>query len=475
LRAYRWPLLIGAVVLLVAAVLLFNPIAAGLTRVIAWAEVHAGLAMPLFLIAYVVTSLLVLPAAVLTLAAGFLFGLPLGVLLVAVGALSGAVTSFLLGRAVLRGLLQRRFAGSPRLLALDHATHHEGFLIVLLARLSPLIPFNLLSYIMSLTAVRLGDYVGGTLLGMLPITVLYVYLGTLARNLSQVTSGELALGPASWALFAVGLVATVALTVLITRRATSALRAHLRREAEALAREAERPPAVELSVVIPVLDDDAALKRLLDGLRADPAHSIEIVVVSGSPEPDTRALCDRYGCVYLETEPNRGHQLHVGACQARGEVLWFLHADAAPAPESIALIHEKLEKGAESGCFRFDFQGNQDWRGRLLARLINLRVALGGIPYGDQGLFVTREAYFDCGGFLRQPLFEEVGLIRGLRARGTFELLTLPIGVATRRWERDGWWRRSWMNRWLAFRYMCGVPAADLARRYQDAMRRGGP
>ena len=108
------------------------------------------------------------------------------------------------------------------------------------------------------------------------------------------------------------------------------------------------------------------------------------------------------------------------------------------------------------------------WWKALLERLINLRTRIGGIPYGDQGIFVRREAYFEAGGFTHQPLFEEVVLVRTLRRRGHFLALALPIGVAARRWERDGWWHRSLANRALAIRYLLGVPAERLAEHYQQ-------
>jgi hypothetical protein len=101
---------------------------------------------------------------------------------------------------------------------------------------------------------------------------------------------------------------------------------------------------------------------------------------------------------------------------------------------------------------------------------VRLRVRLGGIPYGDQGLFMRRAAYAACGGFPHQPLFEEVELVRQLRRHGRFEVLEEPLRVSTRRWDRDGWWRRSLLNRWLALCYMAGVPAERLARGYHEGV-----
>jgi hypothetical protein len=106
------------------------------------------------------------------------------------------------------------------------------------------------------------------------------------------------------------------------------------------------------------------------------------------------------------------------------------------------------------------------WNKRVLARLINWRTRYG-VPYGDQGLFVARADYDAVGGFADTPLFEEVPLVRGLRRRGAFVPVAASIGVSPRRWERDGWLRRSVGNRLLALAYSLGVSPRRLARRYQ--------
>ena len=113
----------------------------------------------------------------------------------------------------------------------------------------------------------------------------------------------------------------------------------------------------------------------------------------------------------------------------------------------------------------FRFAGAPDWRKRALAALINARARVG-VPYGDQGLFATRAAYEAAGGFADAPLFEEVPLVRGLRRQGRFVALGESIGVSPRRWERDGWLRRTLANRALALAYMAGAAPERLARRY---------
>ena len=226
-----------------------------------------------------------------------------------------------------------------------------------------------------------------------------------------------------------------------------------------------------IAVVIPVLGDQAELARLLRLVRSQQPK--EIVVVSGCADAGAAALCREQGCTYLETAANRGAQLDEGARAATTPVpvLWFLHADAVPPADALQAIEAALQTGAESGCFRFAFQGPATWYKRLLESFVSLRVRCGGMVYGDQGLFVRRDAYIECGGFAPQPLFEEARLVRCLRARGTFVLLPQALGVATRRWERDGWWRRTLHNRWLAFRFMLGARPEALAASYRRLLR----
>lgn len=225
-----------------------------------------------------------------------------------------------------------------------------------------------------------------------------------------------------------------------------------------------------IAIVIPVLDDSDALRVLARRIRGWKTQPTEVVVVSVKPEPELRSLCSEYEYIYIESVANRGLQLDQGARATRGEVLWFLHADAEPHNESLLTISNAITDGAEGGYFRFEFAGRPLWWKRLLQQLIQWRTRLGGIPYGDQGLFVHRDAYSEAGGFNHQPLFEEVALIKNLRARGHFLPLALPIGVAPRRWERDGWCRRSLMNRSLAVRYILGSPAEQLAARYDGTV-----
>ena len=220
-----------------------------------------------------------------------------------------------------------------------------------------------------------------------------------------------------------------------------------------------------IAVVIPVLRDAAELDRLLARLAV--LRPEQVIVVSGSADAAVAASCRRRACDHVLSMPSRGVQLDAGARCARSAVLWFLHADAEVPDDALALIAAAVGSGAESGCFRFAFQGPPAWYKSALAQLVALRIRCGGMVYGDQGIFARRDVYAEVGGFAAAPLFEEVRLVRRLRARRTFRVLDRSLAVATRRWERDGWLKRSLANRWLALRFALGSPPETLAARYR--------
>src|SRR5690606_27437475 len=225
------PLILAGTLLLLLTLVALSPVAQWLAAGVTWIQSHPGAAELTFVAAYIVAAVLIVPGSILTLAAGSDFGLPVGIALVSAGSALGAAAAFLVGRFFARDWVAHRVAKLPRFRALDSATHHEGFLIVLLARLSPLFPFNLLNYGLGLTAVKFRDYFLATWIGMLPATVMYVYVGTLAKDLTQLTTGNLERGRGQLILLGVGLVATVVLTYYIARKANRTLARHLESEA----------------------------------------------------------------------------------------------------------------------------------------------------------------------------------------------------------------------------------------------------
>jgi uncharacterized membrane protein YdjX (TVP38/TMEM64 family) len=177
-----------------------------------------------FIAGYAVSVVLLVPAVLLTLAGGAVFGLVRGTVYVFVAAVVGSIAAFLIARYVARDMVEKRLGANPRVAAIDRAVAAQGLRIVFLLRLSPVFPFVLLNYALGLTRVRLSDYALASF-GMIPGTILYVYYGKLAGDVAALGSGLApAHGTAYYVLTAVGLVATVGATTLVTRIARRAVR-----------------------------------------------------------------------------------------------------------------------------------------------------------------------------------------------------------------------------------------------------------
>jgi uncharacterized membrane protein YdjX (TVP38/TMEM64 family) len=220
--AFRAGILAGAAIVLgLAAVVL--PVREQLAELLGWVARRGALSGALLCLAWIPAAVLLVPGSVLTLGTSFLLGAGWGLAAVSIGSTLGATAAFLVGRRLGRDWVRERIGGHDRLSGVDGAIAREGFKVVLLLRLSPLIPYNALNYALSLTGVGLRDYVIGSWLGMLPGTVLYVALGAGARSLAAAMTGA-GERPAAWlALGAAGLAATAAAVWLVARAARRAL------------------------------------------------------------------------------------------------------------------------------------------------------------------------------------------------------------------------------------------------------------
>ena len=182
----------------------------------------AGLAgQAAFVGLYVLACVAFLPGSALTLGAGAAFGLGRGFILVSIGSTAGAWASFLIGRHLLRDWMSRKLEKVPAFSAISGAVGKEGWKVVLLTRLSPVLPFNLLNYGYGLTTVGLGEYTLASWIGMMPGTFLYVYLGAAAGEAAR--CGSRARTRAEWALYAGGLAATAVAAWRVGRTAKRAL------------------------------------------------------------------------------------------------------------------------------------------------------------------------------------------------------------------------------------------------------------
>lgn len=181
----------------------------------------------LFIAIYAVSAVSMVPASVLTMMGGFIYGPVYGLLIVIPGSLLGATGSFLLGRTILRDWVRRKMDQSPRTRALDQAITREAFTLVLLLRLSPLVPFDALNYALSLSGISLKRFLAATLVGEIPGAWLYVYLGSLVTTAAQLSSGSTPQSPLRTLFYAAGFLATIAVVVVTGRIAKRALAANL--------------------------------------------------------------------------------------------------------------------------------------------------------------------------------------------------------------------------------------------------------
>lgn len=179
-----------------------------------------------FIFIYNLGTLLFIPGSLLTLKGGYLFGLFWGSIYVLIAALLGAILSFLIGRYLSRNWVYKQLEKHPKFKLIDQAVAKEGWKIVLLTRLSPVFPFNLLNYGFGVTQVSVKDYILGSL-GILPGTIMYVYMGSLAVNITMITTSNQFTSPEvqiwQFLMQLIGLTATIFTTVYITKISQKAL------------------------------------------------------------------------------------------------------------------------------------------------------------------------------------------------------------------------------------------------------------
>jgi len=216
-RSLPWkPIVMALVVVGLVLVARVFDISQKLKEALAWVEGHGTTGVIVFIVIYVAACVFFVPASLLTLGAGAVYGVIRGSVYVSIASTVGATCAFLVGRYLARDAIQRRIAGNAKFSAIDEAVGREGWKIVGLTRLSPVFPFTLLNYAYGLTRVGLRDYVLASWIGMMPGTVMYIYIGSLAGDIATL-GGERTRSTHEWVLYIVGLLATVVVTVCVTK------------------------------------------------------------------------------------------------------------------------------------------------------------------------------------------------------------------------------------------------------------------
>jgi rSAM/selenodomain-associated transferase 2 len=222
-----------------------------------------------------------------------------------------------------------------------------------------------------------------------------------------------------------------------------------------------------ISVVIPVRNDAEALARTLEHLTIDLPAGTEIVVAAAGPRTEIeQAACGRAQLIWPEAS-TRARLMNAGARVARGEILFFLHADSYPPRAALASIATTLDDpGVVGGAFEHQF-AERVWKLRLLTYMNRIRYRLTRNYYGDQGIFVRAHVFHAVGGYPDQALLEDLALSQRLRRLGRYVLVRAPLVTSGRRFLVRGPWRTSLLIGWLLLLHTLRLSTERYAERWR--------
>lgn len=201
-----------------------------LQNILQWIDGLGNWGSIIFIAIYIIAAILLISGAILTLGAGVIFGVVKGSIVVSIASILGATAAFLIGRYLARKWVAKQIENKPKFKAIDTAVAKEGWQIVGLTRLSPVFPYVFLNYAFGITQVSLKDYFFASWIGMMPGTIMYVYIGSLAKDLATLGAGNRETTAIQWVIRVVGFIATVAVTVYVTKVAKKALNTQIENE-----------------------------------------------------------------------------------------------------------------------------------------------------------------------------------------------------------------------------------------------------
>lgn len=222
-----------------------------------------------------------------------------------------------------------------------------------------------------------------------------------------------------------------------------------------------------LSIIIPALNEQDRIGSLLDVMQDWRSQAVELIVVDGGSHDQTVAIAAQRADHCIVADPGRANQQNAGAALAKGELLWFVHADAGLQGDEWRILQSLHRSSSAPFWGRFDVRMNStDRRLNLIATMMSLRSRITGIATGDQGIFVSRPLFASIGGFPQQPLMEDVEISRRLCPIAAPVCLQSTIKVDSRRWQKRGIWRTMLQMWWLRLRYFLGADPVVLHREY---------
>jgi rSAM/selenodomain-associated transferase 2 len=222
-----------------------------------------------------------------------------------------------------------------------------------------------------------------------------------------------------------------------------------------------------ISIIVPALNEEQNIGRCMERIREE-CSDCEIIVADGGSIDRTPEIVS--GCpdiTLILSEKGRGLQMNAGAAAAKGDILLFLHADTWLGAGWLPAIESALEAETPvvGGAFSLKID-NPAWQYRLIEAMVRLRCLIFRLPYGDQAIFVRRDAFEKIGGYPVIPLMEDVEMISRMKKAGCITVLRHPAYTDARRWERKGIVRTSISNLATLFMYKVGMSPHKLAKRY---------
>ncbi|HYX38451.1 MAG TPA: TIGR04283 family arsenosugar biosynthesis glycosyltransferase [Oligoflexus sp.] len=224
---------------------------------------------------------------------------------------------------------------------------------------------------------------------------------------------------------------------------------------------------MNVSVIIPMLNEAATLSLVMDHWKALQQSGAEVLVVDGGSTDGSMERVQQAGFKVLSSARGRARQMNTGAQMAQGDIMLFLHADTQPPPQSLTAMGQGLML-SQLVWGRFDVQvEGRAWMFPIIGFFINLRSRLSGIATGDQGIFVRREAFLQISGFPDQPLMEDVEISKRLLSLSRPLCLKQKMRTSGRRWETRGVWRTIFLMWRLRWAYWRGASAQDLIKAWR--------
>ena len=227
-----------------------------------------------------------------------------------------------------------------------------------------------------------------------------------------------------------------------------------------------------ISIIIPVLNESAIIKHTLEELKQ---HSgVEIIVVDGGSHDHTVAIAQQVVTKVLTVVgKGRAGQMNAGSDIAEGEILLFLHADTQLPPDFVKLISETFtQPNVIAGAFELSIEG-ADLSLRWVELLVKMRSHLLSLPYGDQGIFITKQVFIESGGFAEMPIMEDFEFIKRLKNQGEIAIAPGAVTTSGRRWQKLGVWQTTLINQFIIVGYYLGISPAKLGDFYRRQGKKG--